>query len=649
MLSFIYSPKKIAFITALFFISISAKSQLIFNDADYQIDESLHLIICNRIPDKIPTNTQSISFGRVFKFDTLLNTIQAGVAYDIFDNDTNYKLYFTRLPLINLTVKNAIGDDYSEGMLSVSDTIGDQINSTMGIKLRGALSRTFPKKSYHIQLWSDSTGTSTQNKSFFDMRNDQTWLLLAMYNEKLRLNNKVSHDLWLKLHKLYYADQEPDAHSTIRTNYTEVFLNGNYQGVYLFAEDTDRKQLQLKKQTVSNAGGELYKSYDWTGETLFTGVSDIPTTSTEDWGGWELDYPDTTNWTNLHQFIDFAVNSSDSLFKQQISTKIRQDNFADYFIFLNLIRATDNTGKNLFLARYTQNAPYFIVPWDLDGTWGYLWDGSVNNITNDILSNNLFNRLLTIPDFKLQLSTRWFSLRNTILSLDSLSNSINKNYNFLTRNGVYERESLKWANPLLSYNTEEIDYCQTWTQNRVTYLDSFFKSLVQDQPIIYNFSAEAVEKTAVLNWSVNCAAVTSFDIEQSTDSLKWSTRTVTPILSNDALPCQYSFTDTSPSSGNSYYRLKVVDKQSNVFYSTIQSLNFDLPITIFPNPVSSTLQVQGNVDKIGVYSLRGALIYESANISANQVDVNSLSSGMYLLRVTQKNGIVSTHKILVNR
>ena len=79
------------------------------------------------------------------------------------------------------------------------------------------------------------------------MRSDKTWLLLAMYNEKLRLNNKISHDLWLKLHKLYYADLEPDANSTIRTRYVEVVLNGQYQGVYLFTEDMDRKQLKLKK------------------------------------------------------------------------------------------------------------------------------------------------------------------------------------------------------------------------------------------------------------------------------------------------------------------------------------------------------------------------------------------------------------------
>ncbi|MVM29698.1 T9SS type A sorting domain-containing protein [Spirosoma sp. HMF4905] len=649
MLSFAYSPKKVAILIAILFISISAKSQLVFDKHDYQIDKNLHLIICNRIPDKIPDNTLSISFDKVYTFYAPIDTIQIGIPYSIFDNDTIYKLYFTRLPIVNLIVKNTIGDDYSGGTLSISDTIGDPINSTMGIKLRGALSRTYPKKSYHIQLWSDSTGTETQNKSFFGMRNDQTWLLLAMYDEKLRLNNKVSHDLWLKLHKLYYADQEPDAHSTIRSRYIEAFLNDDYQGVYLFTEDTDRKQLQLKKQTISNAGGELYKSYDWTQETVFTGVSSLPSTPTEDWGGWELDYPDTTNWINLHQFIDFAVNSSDSLFKQQISAKIRQDNFADYFIFLNLIRATDNFGKNLFLARYKPDEPYFIVPWDLDGTWGYLWDGNTNNITNDILSNNLFNRLLAIPSFKLQLATRWFALRSNILSIDSLSSSINNSYNFLISNGVYERESLKWANPFLSYSAEELDYIHTWTQNRVNYLDNYFKSLVQDQPIIYSFTAEAIEKKAVLNWTVNCAAVNSFDVEQSTDSLTWSTISVAPILSNDSLPCQYTFTDNNPSSGNSYYRLKITNKQNSSSYSAIQLLNFDLPVNVFPNPASTTLQVQGNIDKVDVYSLRGALIYESTNASPNLVNVNSFSSGTYLLRVTQKNGTVSTHKILVNR
>lgn len=631
-------------------VTYQLKAQLIFKKEQYLVDKKLHLIICNRPPTTVPANTTSILFDKTYSFHQPISSVQIGLAYEVSADNVDYKLYFTHLPLINITVKNTIGDTYENGAITIADTAGKAFESTMGIKIRGAYSRTFPKKSYHLQLWTDSTGTTTQNKSFFGMRSDQTWLLLAMYNEKLRLNNKTAHDLWLKMDTLYYAQQEPDAHADIRSKYVEVFQNSAYQGIYIFTEDLDRNELGLKKATPSQTGGELYAGKSWDQGTLFTGLAPRPTAQTQDWSGWELDYPNTTNWFNLYQFTDFVINAPDSTFKQQISQKIRQDNFADYYIFLNLLRAEDNTGKNLYLARYDQNQPYFISPWDLDGTWGYYWDGSRRNIIDDVLSNTLFNRLLAVsPNFKLQTAMRWFSLRKTRLSIDSLTHAIDVNYSLLQTNGVYERENLVWPGPLLSYSGDELTYIKTWTSQRVHYLDSYFETLAQSQAAIFSFTATAVQQTAVLNWRVNCMAVSSFTVERSSDSLRWHTVNTSPIQSTDSLPCQYSFVDNNPSPGNVFYRLKIKDKQNNSLYTPTRLLNFDLPASVFPNPASTTVQIVGNIDKVNLYSLMGALLYESPAKAVNAINVNALTTGMYILRVFQKNGAVSTHKLLINR
>ena len=537
------------------------KAQLIVDGGHYQIDKNLRLIICNTIPDKIAAGTNSINLEKTYTFSTPVNTIKYGTAYSVTSNDTTYKLYFTQLPIINLnTKKAAITADEISSFINIADTTGTTYSSDIGIKIRGAYSSTLPKKSYRVQLWTDSTGKTTKDESIFGLRSDKRWLLLAMYNEKLRLNNKVSHELWLKLHKLYYADLEPDAHSTIRTRYVEVVLNGSYQGVYLFAEDLDRKQLKLKKQTIAGTGGELYKGNSWDAGTLFRDLTPLPTETTELWSGWELSYPDAdeTDWKNIYNFTDFAVNASDSTFKQQISTKIREDNFADYFIFLNLLRPEDNTGKNLFLARYNETSPYFIAPWDLDGTWGYYWSGDQKNTTDDILTNNLFNRLLTLDSFKGQLAARWFSLRPNLLSIDSLYAAINMNHNFLTNNGVYERENMVWSGAYLSYGQDELNYIKTWTQARVAYLDAYF------QPFVINKS--------------------------------------------------------------------LVDA-----------------VSIYPNPVSISLQIRGSVEKVNIYSLLGACVYESDNSASDTIDIQQLATGMYVVRITDKNGSISSHKILVNR
>ena len=645
--------KIIAFAVYMFSSIFVAKAQLMIDSEHYQIDKNLHLIVCNKIPDKIASGTTSVNIGKTYIFSAPINAIKYGTAYEVSSSDTVYKLYFTQLPIINLSVKNAITDDETGGLIDISDTVGTTYHSNIGIKIRGNYSSTLPKKPYRVQLWTDSTGNTTKDESIFGMRSDKRWLMLAMYNEKLRLNNKVSHDLWLKLHKLYYADLEPDAHSTIRSRYTEAFLNGAYQGVYLFTEDQDRKQLKLKKQTTAGTGGELYKGDSWDSGTLFAGLPALPTESTELWGGWELDYPDETDWVNLHSFTDFAVDASDSTFKQQISSKIREDNFADYFIFLNLTRAEDNTGKNLFLARYNETSPYFIAPWDLDGTWGYYWSGDRKDVTNDILLNNLFQRLLnTDSNFKMQLATRWFSLRESLLSIDSLYADINVNYNFLTANGVYERENMVWSGDYLSYGKDELDYVQNWTQARVTWLDSYFKSLVSDKPIVYSFTGSVPEKAVVLTWSANCPSIHSFDVEASTDSLTWHTITPNSLLANDSTTCNYTLTDNYSETPILYYRLKVTDKNNGISYSAVLRMNVEVStsaVSLYPNPVATTLLIRGDVEKVNIYSLLGACVYESDSVVSDTIDMQNLSTGIYLVRVTQKNGSITSHRIVVDR
>lgn len=69
-------------------------------------------------------------------------------------------------------------------------------------------------------------------------------------------------------------------------------------------------------------------------------------------------------------------------------------------------------------------------------------------------------------------------------------------------------------------------------------------------------------------------------------------------------------------------------------------------ISIFPNPVKNQLTIAGielaNFD-VNIYDVQGRLVIDnSSNINGDQIDTSSLSSGMYLLRVTNGNEISKT-------
>lgn len=70
--------------------------------------------------------------------------------------------------------------------------------------------------------------------------------------------------------------------------------------------------------------------------------------------------------------------------------------------------------------------------------------------------------------------------------------------------------------------------------------------------------------------------------------------------------------------------------------------------SVYPNPVSETLFIQGveAVTSVQLFDSKGALVMEQDNVTS--IDVSSLKSGVYVLRITTANGSVETKKVLVN-
>ena len=400
-------------------------------------------------------------------------------AYRVADSSGTYTAYFTRIPVVQISTGHPIVDAPGvNATFSLTDTSGVTTRSALEIEIRGGSSQGFPKKSYELSLLTDTLTGNGQDIALLGMRTDNKWNLQAMYNDQLRLRLKTANELWQDIHQIYYKNQEPSAKNGIALAYTEVFLNGQYQGLYALTERVDRKQLRLKKYT-TKIQGELYKGVGWEeGATTFSAVPAYDN-SRALWGGFEYKEPsEQTEWKTLHDFVDFVKNSPDSTFQKQYGQKFRLENAVDYFIFLNLMRATDNTGKNVYIARYKLNEPYYYVPWDLDGVLGNDWQGLNVNVTNDILTNGMYRRLSQDAggEFWTALTSRWAALRATVLTQEAILAKLNKNSNYLMANNVYERERLAW--PAYRYQLAQLAYPATWLARRLTYLDAAFKPRV---------------------------------------------------------------------------------------------------------------------------------------------------------------------------
>lgn len=99
------------------------------------------------------------------------------------------------------------------------------------------------------------------------------------------------------------------------------------------------------------------------------------------------------------------------------------------------------------------------------------------------------------------------------------------------------------------------------------------------------------------------------------------------------------------------------DNVANLYYIktemalNIATFNNKNEVRLFPNPIANTLTLQGlntSVENVSIYELSGRLVKTfQINKSIETIDLSSLSSGSYILKIETSNGMVSK-KILKN-
>ena len=470
----------ILFLVLLLANIVKANDTIKINQNQYFIDTSKGLIITNMsvatINSTFSNSKTHIFLNELCEFTSPLANIEIGTVYSVYipSYNSNFALYFSELPIISITTDSSIVDEPDVlAYFKMIETNQNFLESNIGIQYRGGWSQFLPKKSMEIEFWTDSTGTDTEDYTLLGMVNDDDWNLQAMYNEPLRIRSKTNNDLWRMINTLYYQNQEPKAINGIRMKYIELFINNEYTGLYCLGEKVNRKQLKLKKHN-GNIRGELYKGVSW-GASTFTAVPPY-NNNYWTWSGFEYNHPqDEIDWSNVHEAVDFVNNSSDQDFFSQYINRFELDNLVDYYIFLNLLRATDNKGKNVYVAKYNINDNYFFVPWDLDGTFGTIWNGTNDSTTNDLLSNGFYDRLIydcSLIGFREKLKNKWLSLRSTVITHNSLLSLFTFNHDYLERNGLYNKENLAWPN--YTYFNPDLNYISNWTLNRLAYLEVKF-------------------------------------------------------------------------------------------------------------------------------------------------------------------------------
>lgn len=171
---------------------------------------------------------------------------------------------------------------------------------------------------------------------------------------------------------------------------------------------------------------------------------------------------------------------------------------------------------------------------------------------------------------------------------------------------------------------------------------------------LLNFDAKKEGNQAILSWATTWETNSDyFEVQQSANAKNWFALGKVYAAGNSKDSKSYTFTDEFPVQGQNHYRLRMVDKDGSESISKIRSLMFEngTNAVVYPNPAKSKIDIKGielaKITKITILSTDGKELLTFSN--SQQLDVASLSNGIYFVKILEKNGNSHTSKVVVSR
>lgn len=401
-----------------------------------------------------------------------------------------YKVVFTGMPILNIEITDQMIEDKAVVNIKLYDSekkINWITKSTATLKVRGATSRNFPKLSFKLDLIKkNNLGNTVKNDlALLGMRKDNDWILNAMYSDDSKIRDKLSIDIW---NAFGASDNRFDADFGTKLEYVELFINDEYYGIYGLMEPVDAKMLKVEQAENKNVQEYIYKRSVNNGLSLddFSENSDTIVRC-----GFELDgvskYGEINldTWNPLMNFIKVHNEEDEEIYRQEISEVIDINSAINNWLFLQIVSGFDNQKKNMYyVSKITsEGIKLFFVPWDLDLTWGNVYQEEsqifssfdpsvltkgVNWETGQrLIDTNAQNSIALLDE-------KWKILRGSILTDKALLDHIDELEAQLINSGAMERETNRWSD---GGHSTDYSIIESYAVRRMQYLDEYITSL----------------------------------------------------------------------------------------------------------------------------------------------------------------------------
>ena len=163
---------------------------------------------------------------------------------------------------------------------------------------------------------------------------------------------------------------------------------------------------------------------------------------------------------------------------------------------------------------------------------------------------------------------------------------------------------------------------------------------------LIEFNATPEEQKVRLDWATSTEINNDyFEVQRSKNGSDFETVDIVQGAGNSITQENYLTFDNRPYYGTSFYRLKQVDFDGKFKYSEIKMVNFENSnsLSIFPNPATDVISIQGDFELAKIYTANGKLI---KIFSTNSTSISNLINGVYFVKIEQNN-IITSKKLIV--
>lgn len=387
------------------------------------------------------------------------------------------------IPLICINTSDGSKITSKETYTPCSVTVSDPENSKNCVKKaaeirgRGNASWNFPKKGYKIKF------SEKVNLLGIGECANKDWVLISCYGDQSMLRNYAASRLGQLLGGIDYSPA---------CTYAEVYLNGEYLGVYLVSEQVEEKDGRVVSVKADEGAAPDEKDYllelDMYAEgeygTDYIAVGGKPYTIKSDVTSDEGRY--------IEEFMNHAHRAVMSGEREKIAAVIDLDSLIDTYILQEFSKNIDVGWSSMFMQIKSDGKLYYTAPWDFDLAFGN--DDRLDNGASDRLyagagrdgfsqNNTWFIKLWSCSWFREEVSLRWSELDEV---LDTVYSDTQKMGEKLA--AAMERNYGKWK--MLSVRTHQqpssvircktyaghVEYLLDWYNERREYLDSVFQN-----------------------------------------------------------------------------------------------------------------------------------------------------------------------------